>query len=263
MQEIAERYADGEVTLARRRLGRLRRLALQRAAVEHRAAAAPEPRGLHPGGDGGPHRGSPGADPLVSEPLTADAALAPRRRRGHPPAADPDPVRGRARQHLPDRGRPADARRLGARTPGARSTSCSTSSPSTATRSTTSSWSCSRTSTSTTSAWSTSSSRHSGAEVAAIDKLAHFAEHYGEDAARDDEFAGGGDAAQRHPRGDRAGAADGLLGVPRAGARRRRSPARCATARRSSCATASCEVLHRPGPLARRTPSSGTRSAGS
>ena len=31
---------------------------------------------------------------------------------------------------------------------------------------------------------------HSGAEVAAIDKLAHFAEHYGEDAARDDEFAG-------------------------------------------------------------------------
>ena len=32
---------------------------------------------------------------------------------------------------------------------------------------------------------------HSGAEVAAIDKLAHFAEHYGEDAARDDEFAGG------------------------------------------------------------------------
>jgi glyoxylase-like metal-dependent hydrolase (beta-lactamase superfamily II) len=31
---------------------------------------------------------------------------------------------------------------------------------------------------------------HSGAEVAAIDRLAHFAEHYGEDAARDDEFAG-------------------------------------------------------------------------
>jgi glyoxylase-like metal-dependent hydrolase (beta-lactamase superfamily II) len=32
---------------------------------------------------------------------------------------------------------------------------------------------------------------HSGAEVVAIDKLAHFAEHYGEDAARDDQFAGG------------------------------------------------------------------------
>ena len=31
---------------------------------------------------------------------------------------------------------------------------------------------------------------HSGAEVAAIDKLAHFAEHYGEDAVRDDQFAG-------------------------------------------------------------------------
>ncbi len=35
---------DGEVTQARRRLGRLRRLALQRAPVEHRAAAAAEPR---------------------------------------------------------------------------------------------------------------------------------------------------------------------------------------------------------------------------
>jgi glyoxylase-like metal-dependent hydrolase (beta-lactamase superfamily II) len=33
--------------------------------------------------------------------------------------------------------------------------------------------------------------RHSGAEVAAIDKVAHFVEHFGEDAARDDEFAGG------------------------------------------------------------------------
>ena len=30
---------------------------------------------------------------------------------------------------------------------------------------------------------------HSGAEVAAIDKLARFAEHFREDAARDDEFA--------------------------------------------------------------------------
>jgi glyoxylase-like metal-dependent hydrolase (beta-lactamase superfamily II) len=30
---------------------------------------------------------------------------------------------------------------------------------------------------------------HSGADVAAIDKLVHFAEHYSEDAAKDDEFA--------------------------------------------------------------------------
>ena len=30
---------------------------------------------------------------------------------------------------------------------------------------------------------------HSGADVAAIDKLVHFAEHYAEDAAKDDEFA--------------------------------------------------------------------------
>ena len=44
MKEIAELHADAEVELARRRLGRLPRLALQRAPVEHRAAAAPEPR---------------------------------------------------------------------------------------------------------------------------------------------------------------------------------------------------------------------------
>jgi glyoxylase-like metal-dependent hydrolase (beta-lactamase superfamily II) len=33
--------------------------------------------------------------------------------------------------------------------------------------------------------------KRSGAEVAALDKLAHFAEHFSEDAARDDEFATG------------------------------------------------------------------------
>ena len=42
----AERYSDGRQTLARRPLGRLRQLALQRAPVEHRAAAAAEPGGL-------------------------------------------------------------------------------------------------------------------------------------------------------------------------------------------------------------------------
>ena len=47
MQEIAERYKDCEVTLARRRFGGLRQLSLQRAPVEHRAPAAAQPRGLH------------------------------------------------------------------------------------------------------------------------------------------------------------------------------------------------------------------------
>ena len=40
----SERYADARDHRARRHLGRLRRLALQRAPVQHRAAAAPEPR---------------------------------------------------------------------------------------------------------------------------------------------------------------------------------------------------------------------------
>ena len=48
----------------RRRLGRLRRLALQRAALQHRAAAAPEPRGLLSRRDGAAARRGAGADPL-------------------------------------------------------------------------------------------------------------------------------------------------------------------------------------------------------
>ena len=40
-------------------------LALQRARVEHRAAAAPEPRGEDAGADGGEARRGAGADPLV------------------------------------------------------------------------------------------------------------------------------------------------------------------------------------------------------
>ena len=40
------------VTPPRRDLGRLRRLALQRAPLEHRAAAAPQPRGALAGADG-------------------------------------------------------------------------------------------------------------------------------------------------------------------------------------------------------------------
>ena len=45
LQELKERYARrGHRLASRRRLGRRRRLALQRAPVEHGAAAAPEPR---------------------------------------------------------------------------------------------------------------------------------------------------------------------------------------------------------------------------
>src|SRR5688572_18117813 len=61
--------------VARRRLGRLRELPLQRATVQHRAAPAPQPGGVLPGGDGSPHQRSTCIDSLVSEPLTADDAL--------------------------------------------------------------------------------------------------------------------------------------------------------------------------------------------
>ncbi len=62
--------------LARRRLGRLRLVALQRAPVQHRAAATAQPRGLLAGGDGGPHRGDPQHHPVVNETSSGAAALA-------------------------------------------------------------------------------------------------------------------------------------------------------------------------------------------
>ena len=197
-----------------------------------------------------------GADPLVSELDRRGGARA-RGRRGHPPAADPDPVRGRARQHLPDRGRPADARRLRARTRGAPSTSCSTSSPSTAIRSRTSSWWCSPTSTSTTSGWSTSSSsplrrRGRGDRQA---RALRRALRRGRRPRR--RVRRRGDAAQRHPGGDRARAADGLVGVPRVGLEGEGHPAAARRRARSSCATARCRCC--TGPATRPpTPSSGT-----
>ena len=100
MSEIEERYSDGEVS-------RLDGVSVDYddwhfnvRALEHRAAAAAQPRVARlPGAHGGEARRGAGPDPLVS------AAG------GHPPARDPDAVRGRARQLLPDRGRAADAGR--------------------------------------------------------------------------------------------------------------------------------------------------------
>ena len=186
------------------------------------------------------------ADPLVSEPLTRRRGARARSRRGHPPAADPDAVRGRPRQHLPDRGRPADAGRLGAELGHARSTSSSTSSPSTATRSTTSSWWCSRTSTSTTSAWWTSSSsplrrRGGGDRQARALRRALL-----RGCRTDDEFAGGVMLRNGIPE-EIVQALRTVSSAFRAWGARQRSPARCATATRSSCATARSQVLHRPG----------------
>ena len=67
LQELKERYAGEGTHLAPRRdLGRGGRLALQRAPVEHRAAAAPEPRGPLAGADGAQARRGARAHPLVA-----------------------------------------------------------------------------------------------------------------------------------------------------------------------------------------------------
>ena len=66
LQELKERYADGPRLAPRRDLGRLRRLALQRAPLEHRASAAPQSRGDLGGADGAEARRGARGDPLVS-----------------------------------------------------------------------------------------------------------------------------------------------------------------------------------------------------
>ena len=73
LQELKERYADGPRLASRRDLGRLRRLALQRAPLEHRAAAAPEPRGDVGGADEQKRDEVLEGDPLVRPPFKFSA----------------------------------------------------------------------------------------------------------------------------------------------------------------------------------------------
>ncbi len=107
MAEIAERYGDGEQTTARRHLGRLPRVALQRPPVQHRAAAAPQPRvaGLARGHGGQARRGSGDDSRRDAHPRAGARAGGAGR---HSLPADPDALRGRTGQLLPDRGRAAD-----------------------------------------------------------------------------------------------------------------------------------------------------------
>ena len=72
--------------------------------------------------------------------------------------------------------------------------------------------------------------RRSGAEVAALDLLAGYLGDYRRAAELDDEFAVALDAAPRDPVGDDAGAALGLLRLPRLGQRRDASRRRWQTA---------------------------------
>ena len=72
MAEIKERYADAGSARARRHLDRLRRLALQRAPLQHGAAAAPEPRVARLArGHGGQARRGAGPHPLVTDAAAA------------------------------------------------------------------------------------------------------------------------------------------------------------------------------------------------
>ena len=109
--------------------------------------------------------------------------------RRHPLPADPHAVRGGARQLLPDRGRPADARRHRPQLRARRSTSSSGRCASTAGGSRTCSGSSSPTSTSTTWACSASSPAARAPRWCALDLLAPVLEEFGAHAERDDELA--------------------------------------------------------------------------
>ena len=116
LEELAAALRRRHAVPPRRHLGRLRRLALQRPRVEHRAAAAAVPRvaALTRGHGASPRRGA-GSDPFVTAPdrraTSAEDALALAAASRDPPDRAPDPVPGRPGQLLPDRGRAADADR--------------------------------------------------------------------------------------------------------------------------------------------------------
>ena len=82
LDAIAKKYADGKQYTSRRALGRICRLALQRAAVEHRAAAPPEPRSEDAEDDGGKARRGTCADSLVTRAARARCDDSRRRRTG-------------------------------------------------------------------------------------------------------------------------------------------------------------------------------------
>ena len=222
---------------ARRHLDRLRRLALQRAPLEHRAAAAPDASS----------RSSPRRTWRPSATRCwASSARDRRRGGGLPLPADPDAVRGRARQLLPDRGRPADAGRhraelrQGARRARARAGRARP--PRRGPRADRHHAPAHR---------PPRAGRHPRPPLGRRGLRARPAR------ARDRALRRGGrarrrarrgaDAAPRHPARRRHRAALGLALVPRLGRLERRSPARSPTARTLEFAGRTLEVLHRPG----------------
>ena len=202
--------------------------------VEHRAAAAPEPREPRlAAGHGAPARRGAGADPLVTADIHCLSIPTPFAvGRVNCYLIEDDPLT------LVDTG---PELRQGARRARARAGA------STATGSRTSSGSSSPTSTSTTSGCVGILARRSGAEVVALDLLAPVIEDFGADAERDDELAEA--LMLRH--GIPRDVVTALRAVSRAfrgwgGERAGRPPAR-PTARRSSSPTARCRRSTGPG----------------
>ena len=153
-------------------------------------------------------RRGPGADPRVSDGRRPEEALEQAALAGVHRLADPDPVRGRAGQRLPDRGRPADPDRRRAQLRQGARRARATSSPPTATRSRTSSL-------------ILLTHQHIdhlglvGDRRRALGGRGRGARRGGasasptstSEAEADDAMRGRADAAQRDPGGDRAGAA--------------------------------------------------------
>ena len=236
----------------RRGVGRLPRLALQRAPVQHRAAAAAQPRVARvAAGHGAPARRGAGGHPLVTTMRRAGRAA----EQGIHRLAIPTPFAVGRVNTLPDRGRSADARGLGPelgqgadelergagvarpsrRGPGAAGRHPPAHRPPRA----------------------AGRPRPAlGREVAALDRLAPYVERYGEDAELDDEFADAAHAPSRPPGGRRGGPALGVARLPGLGVERAGDPPLGdgeelrLRDRRSRC-------MHRPG-HSPTTPSSGT-----
>ena len=185
------------------------------------------------------------ADPGVT--LTPEQALEQAALAGIHCLRDPDPVRGRAGQLLPDRGRAADpgrhrpqlgqgARRAAAAAGRARPLDRR---PRAGRRS--------PTSTSTTSAWSRSSSSTPAPRSRRSASPPSGSPTSTRTPRREDALRGRADAPQRHPRGRDRGAAQRLAQLPRLGLARDGDPTARATARCSPSATARLQALHRPG----------------
>ena len=253
----------------RRHLDRLRGLALQRAPVEHRAAAAPVPGVARLArGHGAPARRGPRADPLACDRRVVSASSEPRR----PSRRRRRARRARAEQLLLARRPKPGIHRLAIPTPfqvGRVNAYLIEDSPLTLIDSGPNSAKALDELEQALAAHGHAvediellvvthqhidhfglarSSRGARArEVAALDLLAPYLAGYGEQAEPDDRFARGDHAAPRHPGRNRHRAARGVGELSRLGRIGRGHPPAAPTARELRLRDRTLRVLHRPG----------------